>query len=121
MRTEIWKGGTSHYPAEQAPHSDHRRPNKRGPFENYIAPAMLAADRIDYWVRRQVVPLPDASDPPVRCRARSDLLNQSLNQSVWFSAIRRCLKLQYEDALEAPLPPRLAALISQLETQEASG
>jgi len=24
-----------------------------------------------------------------------------LNQSVWFSAIRRCLKLQYEDALEA--------------------
>jgi len=78
---------------------------------------MLAADRIDYWVRRQVVPLPDASDPPVRCRARLDLLNQS----VWFSAIRRCLKLQYEDALEAPLPPRLAALISQLETQEASG
>ena len=34
--------------------------------------------------------------------------------------IRRCLKLQYEDALEAPIPPRLAALISQLETQDGS-
>ena len=32
----------------------------------------------------------------------------------------RCLKLQYEDALAAPLPPRLATLISQLETQDVS-
>ena len=29
----------------------------------------------------------------------------------------RCLKLQYEDVLAAPLPPRLATLITQLETQ----
>ena len=34
------------------------------------------------------------------------------------ASIRRCLKLQYEDALAAPLPPRLAILITQLETQE---
>jgi hypothetical protein len=27
----------------------------------------------------------------------------------------RCLKLQYEDALAAPLPPRLATLITQFE------
>jgi len=32
--------------------------------------------------------------------------------------IRRYLKLQYEDALAAPLSPRLATLINQLETQE---
>ena len=32
----------------------------------------------------------------------------------------RCLKLHYEDALAAPLPARLATLISQLETQEVS-
>ena len=34
--------------------------------------------------------------------------------------IRRCLKRQYEDALAAPLSPRLATLITQLETQEVS-
>jgi hypothetical protein len=31
-----------------------------------------------------------------------------------------CLKLQYEDALAAPLPARLATLITQLEPQEVS-
>src|SRR5215472_5051926 len=31
--------------------------------------------------------------------------------------IRRCLKRQYEDALATPLSPRLATLITQLETQ----
>jgi hypothetical protein len=35
------------------------------------------------------------------------------------ASIRRCLKLQYEDALAAPLPPRLTALITQLETAAA--
>ena len=32
----------------------------------------------------------------------------------------RFLKLQYEDALAAPLPARLATLITQLETQNVS-
>ena len=31
-----------------------------------------------------------------------------------------CLKLKYEDALAAPLPARLATLITQLETQDVS-
>jgi len=34
--------------------------------------------------------------------------------------IQRCLKRQYEDALAAPLSPRLATLITQLETQHVS-
>src|SRR5262249_7073453 len=34
--------------------------------------------------------------------------------------IRRCLKHQYEDALAAPLSPRLGTLITQLETQDVS-
>src|SRR5215471_5071512 len=34
--------------------------------------------------------------------------------------IRRCLKRQYEDALATPLSPRLATLITQLETQDVS-
>jgi hypothetical protein len=33
--------------------------------------------------------------------------------------IRRCLELLYEDALSAPLSPRLTTLITQLETQGA--
>ncbi len=32
----------------------------------------------------------------------------------------RCFKLQYKEALAAPLPPRLATLITQLETQDVS-
>jgi len=34
--------------------------------------------------------------------------------------IWRCLKRQYEDALAAPLSPRLVTLITQLETQGVS-
>jgi hypothetical protein len=34
--------------------------------------------------------------------------------------IWRWLKRQYEDALAAPLSPRLATLITQLETQDVS-
>ena len=34
--------------------------------------------------------------------------------------IRRCLKHQYEDAIATPLSPRLATLITQLETQVVS-
>jgi hypothetical protein len=34
--------------------------------------------------------------------------------------ILRWLKRQYEDALAAPLSPRLATLITQLETQDVS-
>src|SRR5262249_50814538 len=34
--------------------------------------------------------------------------------------IRRCLQRQYEDALATPLSPRLATLITQLETQAVS-
>src|SRR5262245_63306557 len=34
--------------------------------------------------------------------------------------IRRCIKRQYEDAIATPLSPRLATLITQLETQDVS-
>jgi hypothetical protein len=36
------------------------------------------------------------------------------------TSIRRGLKLHYEDALAAPLPARLAILITELETQDVS-
>jgi hypothetical protein len=49
--------------------------------------------------------------------AQRRLVAAAAQQDDW---IRRWLKRQYEDALAAPLSPRLAALIIQLETQDVS-
>ena len=49
--------------------------------------------------------------------AQRRLVASAAQQDDW---IRRCLKRQYEDALVAPLSPRLATLITQLETQHVS-
>src|SRR5262245_46899631 len=49
--------------------------------------------------------------------AQRRLVAAAAQQDDW---IRRWLKRQYEDALAAPLSPRLAALITQLETQDVS-
>jgi hypothetical protein len=49
--------------------------------------------------------------------AQRRLVASAAPQEDW---IRRCLKRQYEDALAAPLSPRLATLITQLETQAVS-
>ncbi len=102
-----------------------------------IAAAVLAADRIDNWIRRQVSPgRPVASStanddsaisfvdtcvgPPHR--SRSNRLSQSKavlawDSSVWLSAIGQCLRAQY-DALAAPIPPHMAELVEQLETKK---
>jgi len=49
--------------------------------------------------------------------AQRRLVASAAQQDDW---IRRCLKRQYEDALAAPLSPRLATLITQLATQDVS-
>jgi hypothetical protein len=49
--------------------------------------------------------------------AQRRLVASAAQQDDW---IRRCLKRQYEDALAAPLSPRLAKFITQLETQLVS-
>ena len=49
--------------------------------------------------------------------AQRRLVAAAAQQDDW---IWRCLKRQYEDALAAPLSPRLATLITQLETQAVS-
>jgi hypothetical protein len=64
------------------------------------------ADRIDHWMRRHVVPWPPESN-----------VNPARDRRVGLSAIGQCLKDQY-DALAPPVPPHLAALVKQLETQE---
>ncbi len=53
------------------------------------------ADRIDYWIRKG---------------------NPAPDRYVGLTAIGRSLRDQY-DALAAPVPPYLAALIKQLEAQ----
>ena len=64
-----------------------------------------AADRIDYWIRRHIIP----------CAAPSNA-NPALDRYVGLTAIGRSLRDQY-DAHAAPVPPDLAALVKQLEAQ----
>jgi hypothetical protein len=67
---------------------------------------VATADRIDYWIRRRVVPCP--------AQAR---VNPALHRRVGLTAIGQCLKDQY-DAVTTPMPAHLAALVEQLEMQE---
>jgi hypothetical protein len=60
---------------------------------------VATADRIDYWIRRRVVPCP------------------AHFRRVGLTAIGQCLKDQY-DAVTTPMPAHLAALVEQLEMQE---
>ena len=56
--------------------------------------------------------------PEARSASCSRAMRPRINpppQSIWLSAIGRCLELQYEDALAAPIPPQLAALVEQFE------
>ena len=71
-----------------------------------------AADRIDYWIRRHVIVSCYGTHPPSQSK-----LNSARDRRVGLSAIGQCLKDQY-DALATPIPPHLAALVKQLETQK---
>lgn len=64
--------------------------------------AATVADRIDYWIRRRVVPCTPPGNVPARDRY------------VALIAIGQCLKDQY-DALEAPVPAHLAALVKRVQ------
>jgi hypothetical protein len=76
-----------------------------------LAAAVRTADQIDYWIRRHVIQYCCGTHPSQR------KLNPARDRSVALSAIGQCLKDQY-DAIAAPIPPRLAALVMQLETHE---
>ena len=95
-----------------------RQPNGR------LAAVVRTADRIDYWVRRRVHathlvrsnPWP-AEDRPYRLRMSGASHSKSSpagDRSAWLS-IGNGLRAQY-DALAAPMPPHIAALVEQLET-----
>jgi hypothetical protein len=64
-----------------------------------------ASDEIDYWIRRRIVPY-----------ATPRNANPAADRHVGLTAIGHSLRDQY-DALAAPVPSHLAALIKQLEAQ----
>lgn len=95
-----------------------RQPNGR------LAAVVRTADRIDYWVRRRVHAthlvrsnLWPAEYRPYRLRMSGAFHNKLFpagDRSAWLS-IGNGLRAQY-DTLAAPMPPRIAALVEQLET-----
>jgi hypothetical protein len=116
------------------------------PLKRYLGATVRTADRIDYWIRRRMIESPlglatrvaneprsaeaQASAPvaaPARASARRAIpaprvklpskLMLACDRRAWLSALGRSLKAEY-DALAAPLPPRLAALVRQLEAQD---
>ena len=77
-----------------------------------VAAAAQTADRIDYWIRRHVIPHCYGTHPS----QSQSKFNSSRDRRVGLLAIGQCLKDQY-DAFASPMPRHLAALVEQLETQ----
>jgi hypothetical protein len=113
-----------------------------------LGATVRTADRIDYWIRRHMIDAPawpahrlpielcsadtgaeaplaapapasarDASPKPQAERPLPSKLMLACDRRAWLSALGQSLKAQY-DALAAPVPPRLAALVKQLEAQD---
>ena len=78
-----------------------------------IAAAAQTADRIDYWIRRHVIQHCYGTHPS-QSQTR---FNSARDRRVGLLAIGQSLKDQY-DALSPPIPPPLAVLVRQLETQK---
>ena len=84
----------------------------RGPEETALLRLARAAP-----AQRRLLASAAQQERDARAAASQRRLVAAAVQLDW---IRRCLKRQYEDALAAPLSPRLATLITQLETQHVS-
>jgi hypothetical protein len=90
-----------------------------------LGAVVRTADRIDHWIRQHVhatdlAPsnLWPAQDLPHRSRvsgAPHSKVFPARDRSVWLS-IGNCLRAQY-DALAPPIPPHIAGLVEQLETE----
>jgi hypothetical protein len=133
-------------PARTASSGQHLGKTSGPALKRYLGATVRTADRIDYWIRRNVIDAPaeparhiqselrsaDAKAPlaaPARApasqssrRPRAEQVAPSklmlaCDRRAWLSALGQSLKAQY-DALAAPVPPRLAALVQQLEAQD---
>jgi len=78
-----------------------------------IAAAARTADRIDHWIRHHVILYCHGTYP----HPSQNKWNPARDRRVGLTAIGQCLKNEY-DALATPIPPHLAALVKQLETQQ---
>ena len=116
-------------------------------IKHCVNATVQAADYLDGWIRRYVIEHPlryrasefcaDQSQsakrqqpvPPFSRASASPTADQSLvnrpprnrtafvgDRSVWLS-LGHCLRAQY-DALAAPVPPHIAALVEQFDTQK---
>jgi hypothetical protein len=110
-------------------------------LKSCLGATVRTADRIDYWIRQHVIERPlglvgHANElrsakaqtsapapaparraiPAPRAKLPSKLM-LACDRRAWLSALGQSLKAQY-DALTAPVPPRLAALVRQLEAQD---
>ena len=137
--------GASPWPQSAGPPGEAHAPTPS--IKHCLNATVQAADYLDGWIRRYVLEHPlryrptefcaDQSQPakgqkPVPAVSRvsaSHTADQSRvkrpprnraafvrDRSVWLS-LGHCLWVQY-DALAAPVPPRIAALVEQLDTQK---
>jgi hypothetical protein len=96
--------------------------SRAGQPNGRLAAVIRTADRIDYWVRRQVhatdlVPILWLAQDRMHRSTRGASYSQVFSagdRSVWLS-IGNGLRARY-DALAAPVPPRIAALVEQFES-----
>jgi hypothetical protein len=86
-----------------------------GPEETALLRLARAAE-----AQRRLVASPAQQEREARAAAAQRRLAAAAAQHRLVAYWTRFLKLQYEDALAAPLPARLATLITQLETQDVS-
>jgi hypothetical protein len=80
------------------------------------------ADRVDYAIRRWVIPVPPVVNRPVaatrgasQSAPHSDVSRSKVLLTEIQAAVGRCLRAEYDTAL--PIPARLANLLRQLEQQ----
>jgi hypothetical protein len=125
----------------------HRAQAPTPSIKHCLNATIRAADHLDDWIRRYVIehplryrasefcadqspsakgqkPVPpfshvSASHPAGQSRVNRPPRNRTVfvrDQSVWLS-LGHCLRVQY-DALAAPVPPHIAALVQQLDRQK---
>jgi hypothetical protein len=78
---------------------------RRDATEAAMPHLVATADRIDYWIRRHVVPYPPQSK-----------VNSTRERRAALTEIGKALRDQY-DALATPIPPQLVVLVKQFEAR----
>ena len=135
-------------PARAASKGQHADGPSGPALKRYLGATVRTADRIDYWIRRHMIDAPagaahhipsklwyadampkaplaapapasvrHASPKPRAERPLPSRLILACDRRGWLFAIGESLKAQY-DALAAPVPARLAALVRQLEAPD---